>query len=179
MAQSTPQQAATPAPHAQWPGTSAEIPGDAVAEILAIPCSELSLQGCQVIDRTSKYFDMVPETHAHILVHAMLLWNACLRAGIFIKPDVLSFVLLPVACFQIAAKLCGGHSCIEPTPRFLADVALSIAELMFDAPPAQSRHRTKDAVLATEVLVLQTLQFDVLMHDAVAFALELTVTIAG
>ena len=175
MAQSTPQ----PPPHALWPGTSAEIPGDAVAEVLAIPCSEVSRQGCHVIHRTTQYFDMVPETHAHILVHGMLLWNACLSARIHITPDILSFVLLPVACFQIAAKLCGGLNCIEPTPRFLADVALSIAELMFDAPPTLSRHKTKAAVLAAEVLVLQTLHFDVLMLDAVAFALDLTVSIAG
>ena len=164
---------------AKWPGTSAEIPVDAVADILAIPACEVSLQGCQVIGRTTKYFDMVPETHAHILVHAMLLWNACLRARICIQTDVLSFVLLPIACFQIAAKLCGGLNCIEPTPRFLADVALSIADRMFDAPSTQGRHKTKLAVLAAEVLVLQTLQFDVLMPDAVAFALDLTVSIAG
>jgi hypothetical protein len=164
---------------AQWPGTSAHIPGEAAAELLAVAGSELSRQGCLVIDRVSWYFDMVPETHAHILVHAMLLWNACVRAGTAFGTDVLSFVLVPVACFQIAAKFCGGHNCIEPTPACLAPVALSIAELMFDAPHTQDYRKTKAAVLAAELRVLQTLDFNVCMSEAVALALELIVKTAG
>ncbi len=166
-------------PLALWPGTSSAIPGGTVVDILATPGSELSRQGCLVIDRTCAYFDMVPETHAHILVHAMLLWNAYMRRDTPAATDVLSFVLIPVACFQIAAKLCGGHDCIQPTPGFLAPVALSIAELMYDAPQTHSNRRTKAAVLAAEVLVLETLAFDVLMPEAVALALELIVQKAG
>jgi len=170
---------AAPQP-AIWPGTAAAIAGDTVVDILALPGSELSRQGCRVIDRTCAYFDMVPETHAHILVHGMLLWNACVRAETPALPtDVLSFVLIPLACFQIAAKLCGGHDCIQPTPGFLAPVALSIADLMYDVPQTQSMHTTKAAVLAAEVLVLETLDFNVCMPEAVALALELIVQQAG
>ena len=172
--------ATTPLP-ALWPGTSAAIPGCTVVDILATPGSDISRQGCLVIDRTCAYFDMVPETHAHILVHAMLLWNACVRGhtAVAVPTDSLSFVLIPLACFQIAAKLCGGHDCIQPTPDFLAPVALSIAELMYDTPQTHSHRRTKAAVLAAEVLVLETLDFNVHIPEAVALALELIVQKAG
>ena len=120
---------------------------------------------------------MVPETHAHILVHAMLLWNACVRVDNAVDTEaaspvdhVLTFVLLPLACFQIAVKFSGDNNCIQPTTACLAPVSLSFAELMYDSPQTQANHRTnatKAAVLAAEVLVLETLDFNVCMSDCV------------
>ncbi len=50
---------------------------------------------------------------------------------------------------------------------------------MYDVPQTQSMHTTKAAVLDAEVLVLETLDFNVCMPETVALALELIVQKAG
>ena len=130
----------------QWSRTWSSISPDVVAKILAVPSSQLSQEGCVVIEMASHYFEMVSQTSRLIRVHAMLLWNAFLDRDDEIwtylfthsqKPEagtpeafyddrhaILNMV--PIACFQLACKLCGGHGFIAPRSSHLMGVATDI-----------------------------------------------------
>jgi len=130
----------------QWSRTWSSISPDEVAKILAVPSSQLSQEGCVVIEMASQYFEMVSQTSRLIRVHAMLLWNAFLDRDDEILTSLFTHAqkpeagtpeafyddrhailnMVPLACFQLACKLCGGHGCIAPRSSHLMGVATDI-----------------------------------------------------
>jgi hypothetical protein len=141
----------------QWSRTWSSISPDAVAKILAVPSSQLSQEGCLVIEIASlfsQYFETASQISRLTLVHAMLLWNAFLDRDSRPKPEppalllstlhpypwdseagpesqeahTIRFIMVPLACFQMACKFWGGEGSIAPRSSDLMDLATNIRQ---------------------------------------------------
>jgi hypothetical protein len=167
------------APAAYWRTTWGAFPEHSLVKILATQGCQLSQEGCFVIDRTSKYFQMLPETHMHILAHAMLLWNEFVKrdsssrtlahTGDTDEHDVVGLVLLAIACFQIAAKQCGGENCVRVHSKHCVTIAHNIVGRVYDTD-ATLHTDTPDQLLSAqsrlleaECRVLEVLEWNTLM----------------
>jgi hypothetical protein len=178
------------APTEQWLTTWTAFPEHSLVKILATQGCQLSQEGCFVIDRTSKYFKMVPETHMHILAHAMVLWNEFVRLDRSPtdtadehdadhhdnadehdadEHDVVGLVLLAIACFQIAVKQCGGHNCIRVHSQFCVTIAHNIIGRVYDTQATLHKDTREDLrsgqrqLLEAECRVLHVLQWNTLL----------------
>jgi hypothetical protein len=170
----------------QWSLIWASIQPETIAKILAKEDCLLSQEGCSVIQWISAYVKMDKSTETQILVHAMLLWNAFIEKDIVgtvrnepIDPEkdcVLSFLLVPIACFSIACKLCGGHQSVQPTISFLVKAAVEIAVIHYNFDKKQytwkTRAQAKCDLRSVEVLVLQTFDWNVYMLEEIDVALK-------
>ena len=171
------------APCELWLGTWSAFPEHSLVKILATEGCQLSQEGCFVIDRTSKYFKMPPETHMQILAHAMVLWNEFVKRDSRSRTiahtdtdtdtadehDVVGLVLLAIACFQIAVKQCGGHDCIRVNSQFCVTIAHNIVGRVYDTQ-ATLHTDTPDALrsaqrqlLEAECRVLDVLEWNTLL----------------
>ena len=167
------------APAAHWRTTWAAFPEHSLVKILATQGCQLSQEGCFVIDRTSKYFKMVPETHMEILAHAMVLWNEFVKresssltlahSADTDEHDVVGLVLLAIACFQIAAKQCGGDNCLKVHSKACVSIAHHIVGRVYDTD-ATLHAGTPDELLSAqrrlleaECRVLEVLEWNTLL----------------
>jgi len=170
----------------EWAGKWMRVNGQTIAKVLG--ASQVSQEGCLVIDFAARYVTMFPDTSKTIRVHAMLLWNGFLECearyaksaseiGVFraTQPSAQGFVLLPLACLLMACKL-SGRSRVAPTLEHLVCLSMLVCQGVYGTHEGMDAERVKevkDALRHAENRVLWTMRWEIDLTVEIEEALEL------
>ena len=170
----------------EWARQWSRVKERAVSKVLG--SSQVSQEGCLVIDFAARYVRVVPQTSRTIRVHAMLLWNGFLECeaqsvqrarevGVFrtTEPSAQGFVLLPLACLLLACKL-SGVGRVGPTLEYLVCVSMCVCQGVYGTHEGMDAERVKevkDSLRQGENRVLLTMRWEVDLTAEIEKALEL------
>ena len=170
----------------EWARKWSSVKGRAVSKVLG--SSQVSQEGCLVIDYAARYVWVCVDTSKTIRVHAMLLWNGFLECearyvqgareiGVFhaAEPSAQGFVLLPLACLLLACKL-SGRSRVAPTLEYLVCVSMCVCQGVYGTHEGMDAERVKEVKVSlrhAENRVLRTMRWEVDLTTEIVEALEL------